>query len=100
MKEFDYNKPIPIIEVSILDQINELRKKTIVFEYDNMFFRYEYASSGNMGGIHITKYDNMDVALSPLSRTGKEETIYNTFNQSQCTDLGRYIQYSIMKWQI
>lgn len=99
MEEYNYNKPIEITEVQILDRVSEKGRKIITFEWDNKYFRYKYASSGNMGGIHITQYDSLNTAMSPLTTTGKEETIYNTFNQSQCTDLGNYIEYSIMKWQ-
>lgn len=99
MKDYNYNKPIEITEVQILDKVNEKGRKIIKFEYNGEFFRYNYAASGPVGGIHIYKYDNIHTAMNPLATTGKEEIIYNTFNQSQCTDLGRYIEYSIMKWQ-
>lgn len=95
----DYNKPINITEVQILNKVIEPHNKLIVFEYDNQYFRYKYASSGNYSGIQIHKYTDIDTAMKPLSTTGKEEIIYNTFNESQCTDLGRYLEYSIMKWQ-
>lgn len=95
----DYNKPIKITDVTILDMVSEPKRKIITFEYNNEYFKYKYASSGNMAGISIYKYDNMDTAMNSLSTTGKEEIIYNTFNQSQRTDLGRYLEYSIMHWQ-
>jgi hypothetical protein len=51
-----------------------------------------------MGAIKIYQYDNICTAMNPLATTGKEEIIYNTFNQSQCAELGSYLEYSIMHW--
>jgi len=95
----DYNKPIKITDVTILDMVSEPKRKVITFEYNNEYFKYKYGSSGNMGGIHIYKYDNIDTAMNSLARTGKEEIIYNTFNAHQCTEQGNFLEYSIMHWQ-
>lgn len=100
----DYNLPITLSEVNILDSFliedaaSSRKIKGIVFEMYGKYYRYKYESTSRFGAITIEQFDNELTALRPLSTTGNSKVIYNTFNSGQCTELGNFIEFSIMKW--
>lgn len=99
-EQYNYNKPLQRSDVDLVETFKNTDNTTqsIKFEYNGGFFEWRYSRFGSGSTINITKYSNLLQLKNPLSVSGKHETIYNTYNESQTTDLGRFLEFSISKW--
>jgi len=102
-EQYNYNKPLQRTDVNLVETFknstdNNYKQQIIKFEYNGGFFAWQYNSSGNSGSITISKYENLNQLKNPLSTTGSDEIIYNTYNSKQITDEGKFLEFSISKW--
>jgi hypothetical protein len=98
-EEYDYNNPIKMTDVGFVGtKKDESGTQIIRFVWNNGNYEYRYTANKTTGGIKVTKYGSLNQLKNPLTTTGPEEIIYNTFNGSQTTDEGRFVEYSVSKW--
>lgn len=89
-------EPLALNEVQILIHEKKPGETNILFKHGNYYYDYLYFSSGAMGGISIHRYQHTDSIV--VDNYDNCELIYSTFNNDKCTQEGRWIEYSIMKW--
>jgi hypothetical protein len=93
--EFDYNKPIPANEIELLSFKDTGTKKLTCFKYAGSYYTQIYNYSKNFGFKFIEKYNSAEHQSRPLSQQG--ELIYSTTLESNCTQFGKYLEYSLGK---
>lgn len=100
-KEFDYTKLLKTSDVTLKEVFQGENVKTIKFEWNGNFYKWAYSFSKSAGSLKVWKFPTEKDLMSNMFTTGvKEEIIYNTFNTEQTTDEGRYIEFSISKWNL
>ena len=98
-KNYDYNNPIKREDVSIKDVFQGENIHTIRFEWDGKYYKWQYSYSKSAGSLKLFKYPAEKDLMANQFTTGiKEEIIYNTWNTEQTTDEGKFVEFSISKW--
>lgn len=93
---YDYNKPVGKDEITVIDYTDNGHRKTTKFMYDGRFFIQTYNYSWNYGFKFIREYPTEYAFNNPGSTTGST-SIYSTTLQSDCTDFGTFLEYSLTK---
>jgi len=93
---YDYNNPIRKEEITVIDYSDNGRKKITKFTYGGKFFIQTYNYGQSYGFKFIEEYPTSYSFNNSLKATGGS-IIYSTTMQSDCTDFGTFLEYSLMK---
>lgn len=94
--QYDYNKPAKIEDFQFVSYEDNGRQRQLRFKYDEKYFDFKYKYGAGYGFSFVTEYENKLCFENPLSTTGSR-IIYSSTLDCDCTDLGRYLEYSLVK---
>ncbi len=94
--KFDYNKPIHKDLIKVISYSDNGKQRKTGFIYQDEYFVLVYNYGANYGFKFIFEYPSKEAFEKPLSITG-EKMIYSSTLQSNCTDFGNYLEYSLTK---
>lgn len=97
--EYDYNKPIAEWNFEILTYTETGKQKTVGFIYNNTYYRWIYKYGPQFGFSFMYEYPNKNVYENSLSMLG-EKIIYSSTIERECTEFGKYLEYSFMKSKV
>ncbi len=93
---FDYNKPAQLNEFEFYDYSDNGRRKSLKFKFDLSYYELTYNYGESYGYSFVAHYPTHFCMMHPMTTTGSTQ-IYSSTLPAKNTDLGSFIEYSLMK---